>query len=183
MSKREVKGGTMQLLPAAPGTCPLCAHPHGPTYPHNCQSIFYQMRFNMAHGRGATWADAVAHCQPDMVALWKKALTEKGHWTEPPPGNKPVAEPGGVPGLDEPTQTDCYIARLQEEGKRWWVMFDKTRTVRTQGTLKDIHNLWEAKHGPFRVAVVIKGVHRPSELAMTIAAHQRPDLMKKEKVL
>lgn len=83
----------MMLLPAAPGTCPLCATAHEPHFPHNAQSLFYGMRFKMEHGRDATWADAVAHCVAEMKAFWKGHLEALGNWSEPPEGVAPIAEP------------------------------------------------------------------------------------------
>lgn len=87
---------TMTLLPAAPGTCPQCAVKHPPELPHNNQSLFYQVRFNLAHGRGATWADAIAHCDDRMKAFWTEELKKGNHWTEPPAGTPTISEPGGV---------------------------------------------------------------------------------------
>jgi len=88
--------GSMTLLPAAPGTCPLCATKHPPTYPHNGQSLFYLYRFYFEHGRWPTWADAIAHTSEEMKAFWIEGLHEKNTWSEPPAGIEPIAEPGGV---------------------------------------------------------------------------------------
>jgi hypothetical protein len=84
----------MMLLPARPGTCPVCAVDHPPDFPHDATSIFYATRFLALRGRDLTWADAAAHCSPRMRAYWKQALTEQGHaWTEPPAGQEPIADP------------------------------------------------------------------------------------------
>jgi len=83
----------MMLLPAAPGTCPMCATKHEPDWPHNAQSLFYQTRFNMEYGRSATWADALAHCAPAMTTEWRKGLESLHAWSEPPVGVEPIAEP------------------------------------------------------------------------------------------
>lgn len=90
---REAEVAPMKLLPAAKGTCPMCAHPHDPTDPHNQQSLFYATRFSMEYGRSPTWADAVAHCSPAMQAAWEAALQEHNAWSEPPEGVAPIAEP------------------------------------------------------------------------------------------
>jgi hypothetical protein len=54
--------------------------------------MYYQMRFYGVRGRWPTWADAVAHCAPNMRAHWKRALTRKGAWSEPKDG-EPIADP------------------------------------------------------------------------------------------
>lgn len=82
----KVKGQSLSLMPAAPGTCPLCAALHGPTEAHNAQSLFYQMRFYGAYGRWPTWADAVAHCAAKVRELWRQQLEQRGLWTEPADG-------------------------------------------------------------------------------------------------
>lgn len=83
---------SMMLLPAKPGTCPLCATKHEAVEPHNNQSLYYQFRFNGTYGRSPTWADAVAHCTLRVQEYWKDALSEMGQWTEPT-GQIPIAEP------------------------------------------------------------------------------------------
>lgn len=86
---------TMTLLPPAADKCQLCAVDHEPHHAHDAQSLFYQMRFVMVHGRDGTWADAIAHCSPGMRELWERALRDRNAWTEPPEG---------VPVISEPTQ-------------------------------------------------------------------------------
>ncbi len=86
----EIKKAKMTLLPAAPGTCQFCAVDHPPDAPHNAQSLYYQTRFQMEHGRGATWLDAVAHCEADIKQHWKDELQKLGHWTET---DNPISEP------------------------------------------------------------------------------------------
>lgn len=82
-----------KLLPPSPDGCPVCATKHEPNLPHNQQSLYYQMRFKGLHGRWPTWADAGAHCEPSMVAMWKQELTKRGiEWTSPAEG-EPIAEP------------------------------------------------------------------------------------------
>ena len=78
MKTEIVKKKFMTLLPPNPGVCQECAVAHEPEMPHNAQSLYYQTKFNMAHGRGATWKDAMEHCSKEMKADWIKALKEKG---------------------------------------------------------------------------------------------------------
>lgn len=82
-----------KLLPPADGLCRICAVDHKPDAPHNAQSLFYQMRFKLRYQRDGTWADALAHCKPTIVAAWKAELTKRDAWTEPPAGVEPIAEP------------------------------------------------------------------------------------------
>lgn len=60
------------------GTCPLCAVKHDPSEPHNRDSLAYQYAFYDQHGRWPTWADAMAHCTPEIQSLWRAALMERG---------------------------------------------------------------------------------------------------------
>lgn len=70
--------GTMMLMPAREGTCETCGTAHEPELPHNAQSLFYQTRFNIEHGRSAHWNDAMAHCSEEMRALWTEQLVARG---------------------------------------------------------------------------------------------------------
>lgn len=81
---------SLTMLPAKPGTCPLCAVDHKPDEPHNAQSLFYQMRFNIVHGRSATWADAISHCSDRVKQLWTDNLKNLDAWSEP--DGEPIAE-------------------------------------------------------------------------------------------
>lgn len=87
----ELKPRSMHLMPPAKGTCPACAVNHDPTYPHNCDSLYYQMRFHGLRGRWPTWGDALAHCSKEMKAMWEEGLKAEGHWTEPE--GEPIADP------------------------------------------------------------------------------------------
>lgn len=78
----EEKTTAFHLMPPAPGKCQMCAVEHEPAQPHNAQSLYYQYAFYAEHGRWPTWADAIAHCAPDMQAFWKKALLDIGAWKE-----------------------------------------------------------------------------------------------------
>lgn len=83
----------MYLLPPPEGSCPVCAVWHGPHAPHNAQSLYYQMRFNGLHGRSATWADAVAHCDERTRDAWRVELAKRGAWSEPLSDEAVIAEP------------------------------------------------------------------------------------------
>lgn len=68
----------MMLLPPKPGVCQECATDHDPEMPHNKQSLYYQTKFQMEHGRAATWEDAMAHCSDEVKEAWKKELLKLG---------------------------------------------------------------------------------------------------------
>ena len=70
--------GMTMLSNTPPGTCPECAVCHNPDQPHDCNSLAYQYKFYDQHGCWPTWADAMAHCSPEVKAVWKKALEERG---------------------------------------------------------------------------------------------------------
>lgn len=61
-----------------PGQCAECAVIHRPDEPHNQQSLFYQYSFMETHGRWPTWADAMAHCAPDVKDRWVSELAKHG---------------------------------------------------------------------------------------------------------
>lgn len=84
----------MKMLPAAPGTCCMCATKHGEHDPHNYWSTFYQTRFKLKYGRDATQADATAHLDLDRLRAYVKALCERGiDVTVPPVDQRAIAEP------------------------------------------------------------------------------------------
>ena len=58
------------------GQCHECATEHPPDMPHDQQSLFYQYSFREQHGRWPKWADAMAHCTPEMQAFWVKELAK-----------------------------------------------------------------------------------------------------------
>lgn len=62
----------------APGQCPECHVFHEPELPHDQQSLFWQYHFRELHGRWPTWADALAHCTPEIRQLWIDELAERG---------------------------------------------------------------------------------------------------------
>ena len=89
-----VEGGGFKMLPGPPGTCPWCHVAHDPTQPHNQQSLPYQMKFHQLHGRWPTWTDAMAHCEPEVKAHWRKNLViqMKAHGMEIPDDLKETPE-------------------------------------------------------------------------------------------
>jgi hypothetical protein len=66
------------IMPAPAGTCPDCATAHDAAQPHNAQSMRYQYAFYGREGRWPTWADAMAHCAPDVRSLWTAELGKRG---------------------------------------------------------------------------------------------------------
>jgi hypothetical protein len=69
---------SMSMLPAAPGKCQTCATVHEPGAPHNLQSLFYGVLFVNQFDRSPTWADAMAHCSPEVKRQWTTQLRERG---------------------------------------------------------------------------------------------------------
>lgn len=55
--------------------CPECAERHDPAEPH-LQSTFYQVKFLAMHKRLPTWDDTMAHCTPEVQAVWRQAIKE-----------------------------------------------------------------------------------------------------------
>lgn len=84
----------MLLLPPKTDACPICATHHEDAMPHNNESLYYQYRFYGIRGRWPTWADAIAHCTPEMKSVWKQELQEREVWSEPDDG-EPIADPPG----------------------------------------------------------------------------------------
>ena len=78
MDVKEISVTDMTILPAKKGTCPVCATKHEPEFPHNKDSIFYQMSFYQKNGRWPTWKDAMEHCTEEMKAAWKNELKLNG---------------------------------------------------------------------------------------------------------
>lgn len=75
---REIGIEEMQLLPPAPGKCPICAAKHAPELPHNKDSLYYQMRFRQQHGRFPDWKDAAAHCTDEVKKLFAEEYAKRG---------------------------------------------------------------------------------------------------------
>jgi hypothetical protein len=68
------------LMPPRPGVCQVCAVDHQPDDPHNRDSLFYQMKFQMENGYSPTWLDAMAHCSLDTQIAWERELRRRGAW-------------------------------------------------------------------------------------------------------
>ena len=68
----------VMILPPKKGTCQECATEHDPAWPHNRDSLYYQMRFYQRNKRFPTWVDAMAHCCETMKIAWKKELAARG---------------------------------------------------------------------------------------------------------
>lgn len=68
----------MTILPPAKGTCPECGVAHPAGAPHNRDSLYYQYKFMQQHDRWPTWADAMAHCSPEVKAKTIEVLKKHG---------------------------------------------------------------------------------------------------------
>lgn len=75
---KTLAGEGMFLLPPARHLCQTCGTDHEAVAPHNAQSLFYQTKFYMEHGRAATWLDAMAHCAEPVRTTWRDALIGMG---------------------------------------------------------------------------------------------------------
>ena len=65
----------MFLLPPPQDACQICATEHEKHYPHNKESLYYQMVFFNQHGRYPTWDDAMLHCSKEMRKAWREELS------------------------------------------------------------------------------------------------------------
>lgn len=90
----ETKPANWNLLPPPADCCQICAKKHTLDMPHNAQSLYYATAFNARVGRSPTWADAMAHCTPEIQAAWRRHLTNINAWSAPPAGQAPVAHYG-----------------------------------------------------------------------------------------
>lgn len=75
---RPASGVGMTVLPPAAHLCQTCAGDHPAEFPHNRQSLFYEVAFRIEHDRAPTWGDAMAHCTPEMQAQWTAGLAQRG---------------------------------------------------------------------------------------------------------
>lgn len=75
---REFGVEDVRIFPPAPGKCPICAADHPAEFPHNKDSLYYQMRFWQEHGRFPTWKDAAAHCSDEMKRAFMRGYAERG---------------------------------------------------------------------------------------------------------
>jgi hypothetical protein len=72
------KQGTLTLLKPHPSKCEECAAEHRAEEPHNASGIYYQVFFQMQHGRSPTWTDAMSQCSDEMKSLWISGLARFG---------------------------------------------------------------------------------------------------------
>jgi hypothetical protein len=117
--KQPVAKGEFMFIPPKPDVCQECATKHPPGDPHNRDSLFYQMKFQAAHGRHPQWSDAVAHCTSEVQAFWKEELEKAGVWSEPierlVSEDKVAREIGGFPVHSEKDQKgDVMFAGMTE---------------------------------------------------------------------
>lgn len=109
---KVIEAKSMNLLPARTGTCVQCASVHPPHLAHNAESLFYQTRFQMAHGRWPTWADACAHLEPQQRDEWREAMIGLGYtFTEI---ENPIAEPFEISGAAASVNSS---AKIDKPGK------------------------------------------------------------------
>lgn len=74
------------------------------------------------------------------------------------------------------TARTVYILRARPEyGKPYWVAFDEDGALYgADGESRDsLLARWRASRGTYTKIVRYRGLHRPSEAAMTISAHRR----------
>ena len=66
-----------------------------------------------------------------------------------------------------------YLLRIRnpQTRKNLWVAFNKKNSVRAKSRKKALEN-WEKEHGKITFLVRFKGIHQPSEAAMTVAEIQ-----------
>jgi len=76
--RTPIKDGEMIILPPAADCCQVCARKHAPENPHDPQSLYWQVVFHREHGRAPTWEDGLAHCTPEVRALWVEGLAKHG---------------------------------------------------------------------------------------------------------
>lgn len=77
-SSGHLGGFTLLRGKLTEGQCAECAKVHEPDLPHNQQSLFWQYSFREKNGRWPTWADAMAHCTPEMQQRWIRELATLG---------------------------------------------------------------------------------------------------------
>jgi hypothetical protein len=67
-----------QIVPPAPDKCRICAVEHSPESPHDATSFYYRFAFANANKRSPTWADAMAHCEPEVQQMFTEHLNRIG---------------------------------------------------------------------------------------------------------
>lgn len=72
------------LVPPPPGVCQQCARDHDPAEPHDQQSLHFKYWFRLREAKAGreerwpSWADAMAHCEPEVQQRWREALEQRG---------------------------------------------------------------------------------------------------------
>ena len=80
----EVPFARWAVIPPPPGVCQQCAVDHAPTLPHNRDTLHYQYWFRNREARAGrterwpSWADAMAHCTPEVRDAWTFELALHG---------------------------------------------------------------------------------------------------------
>lgn len=65
---------TLMPVDTRDGQCSQCGIIHDPDAPHNRSTLAYQYSFYAEHDRWPSWADAMAHCTPEVRAGWETRL-------------------------------------------------------------------------------------------------------------
>lgn len=112
------------ILPPAPGKCAWCAVEHDPGDPHNAQSLYYGVVFLNTYGRSPTWADATAHCTPELRQVWREELAERGIVIPPDSAYVPPVRQED-PVADGPGEDD-----LPDRGQRRLLRQRKRKRIR-----------------------------------------------------
>lgn len=86
---RYMPRSSMKLLPPHPSLCQECGRNHNPEEPHDKQTLYYQTKFHMEHGRYPTWADAMSHCSEAVKTAWRDSINRVKESTEKLTGPKP----------------------------------------------------------------------------------------------
>lgn len=86
--------GEWLVAPPPSSSCQVCGRAHDPDQPHDALSLYYAVTFRGMIGRDPTWADAMAHCAPEVQEAWRAGLLGHGAWSEPPAGEVPVRHHG-----------------------------------------------------------------------------------------
>ena len=74
----EVPFESVMITPPRPGVCQICAVKHEAEFPHNLNSLYYQMKFRQEHGRAPTWRDAAGHCTEEMKRWFADEYAKRG---------------------------------------------------------------------------------------------------------
>lgn len=70
--------GKMVIPAPKDGACRICGEIHGRGEAHNRDSLLYQHKFRMNHGRYPTWEDAMEHCSLTVKKRFCERLKRNG---------------------------------------------------------------------------------------------------------